>query len=197
MSSTSIRCAALAALVATACVKPEERFDEFHERVTDAGPSSGSCTSRLADLTGEFLLAISVSVSPDRHLQFRCALAQSGDNVLDLACTPLTVEGRTDVGDALGEEGIEVAADGTFVAAIAGTVPGAANPISGSDIMTSAEGLELSGSTCAEDFFCGELAGTIEQPPVGPVTGSFGAQRIEAGATGDDLPAPVVACPET
>jgi hypothetical protein len=199
MSSRSASFAALAvATLATAggCLKPEDRFDDFVERVVDAGATGGLCESQPVDISGEFLLSISVSISPDTPLRFRCATELVANAALDLQCTPLTVAGGSDIGDPLGQDDIPVEFDGSFVAVIVGTVPGDANPISGSDIVTSDAGLMLSGRSCSADDFCGTVAGTITMPFEGPIDGTFAAVRIAPGLEGDDLPEPVFACPQ-
>lgn len=206
MSSTAASIAALASLSLLACVKPAERFDAFQERVIDAAQATSSCDDpvgtalpELPDVTGEFLLSIAVSFAPDSPLQFRCAttLRPAGaEGALDLSCTPLTVDGRTDIGDVLGKDDVLVRVDGTFCAPIVGTVPGDANPISGSDIVTSDTGLVLGGTLTSADGFCGDINGGITQPFVSDeITGTFGAVRIDTpGATGADLPDPVKEC---
>jgi hypothetical protein len=192
----------LLALASSACVKTAERFDEFSARVVDADPTASGCTplTGVEDLSGQHFLAISVSVSPTQPLKFTCATTYDGSDgggELALSCTPLKVSGLTPIGDPLVGSG-EVAADGTFsitfgTEADPATVPGMANPISGSDISTN--GLTIDGTVCNASFFCGSLAGSIQQPPVGDVTGSFGGVRIDPGTEGDDLPEPVVECP--
>jgi hypothetical protein len=185
-----------------ACVKTAERFDEFSARVVDADPTASGCTplTGVEDLTGQHFLAISVSVSPTQPLKFTCATTYDGSESggdLALSCTPLKVSGLTPLGDPLEGAG-EVASDGTFAITFGteadpATVPGMANPISGSDISTN--GLTIDGTVCNASFFCGDLAGAIQQPPVGDVTGTFGAVRIDPGTEGEDLPEPIVECP--
>jgi hypothetical protein len=215
MSSTTALFASALALSLAACVSPTERFEAFEERVVDAGQVVNTCAMArerrigparaIADISGEHLLAIAVSFAPSAPLQFRCStsLAMDGaEGTLDLSCLPLLVDDddtpedeRAPVGEALAQDNILVMADGTFCATIVGTVPGDANPISGADIVTDENGLELSGTITDADQFCGTLEGMINQPFVSEINGTFGAVRVTPGAIGEDLPAPVSDCP--
>lgn len=207
MSSTSALIAVLAALPLVACVAPEDRLTEFEQRVVDSGPVATGCgeTARVVtqahaveDISGEFLLAIAVSFASNSPLQFRCAttLTPAGDGgTVDLSCTPLTVDGRVNIGEPLGDDNVPVGADGSFCPVIAGTVPGDANPISGSDIVTTADGLALDAVILDADGWCGSFTGAITQPFMSDINGTFGAVRITPGAEGADLPEPVKDCP--
>jgi hypothetical protein len=208
MSSSSASITAVLALALTACVDASARFDEFSRNVVDASTVVNTCSepgaggtplAELPDISGEHLLAIKTNLS-SLPLQFRCAAGlspQDEGGLLDLSCTPLDKDTRTDVGDPLGQDNVLVNPDGAFCATFVGTVPGAANPISGSDVVTDDDGLELSGLLQDADAFCGTFEGNITAPFNGRITGSFGAIRITPGATGDDLPQPVLECPPT
>jgi hypothetical protein len=212
MSSAAQILLALALLAG--CVSAPERFDDFGERVIDAGAINTCATERarvtgarraLADVTGEYLMAIAVSIAPSTPIQLRCATALSpiGDEgLLDLSCLPLLVDDddtaedeRAPIGDALGQDNVLVTADGAFCATIAGTVPGAANPVSGSDIVTDEGGIDLNGTLVDPDLYCGTITGTLTQPFASEISGTFGAVRVAPGAVGAELPAPVVGCP--
>jgi hypothetical protein len=52
------------------CVDPGKRFDDFNERVIDAGPAGPSCEGALQDINGEFLVTLAPGFFPDRLLQF-------------------------------------------------------------------------------------------------------------------------------
>jgi hypothetical protein len=205
----------LTVLSLAGCVKPEDRFDAFEERVVDAGQLVSCATARertpgaplaaIPDVSGAHLLSILVSFAPTKPLQFRCETSfeplGSGGS-LGLSCSPLIVDDddteedeRAPIGDLLGQDNVQVDADGGFCATIVGTVPGDANPISGSDIVTAEEGLDLNGTLLDADRFCGTFTGAITQPFSSAISGTFGAVRVEADAEGADLPAPVTACP--
>jgi hypothetical protein len=207
----------LLALSLIGCIKPGDRFDQFEQRVVDASQVVNSCSEAsarrtgplgaIADVTGDALLAAEVTLAPGSILQFRCTLdLTDGDpGVLDMSCQPLDVDvgvggggPRTDVGAPLGQENVGVGVDGTYCATFFGDIPGQANPISGSPITIDPEvGFKLAGTIRTPDLSCGTLEGAIVEPFVSPVSGTFAMVRAPTGAMGDDLPEPVVACPDT
>jgi hypothetical protein len=200
-------------LALVGCTAPADRFDAFERRVVDGGTTSGCVAARTTrrttaappDVTGDHLLAITASFAMATPLQFRCATTFTADGdggVLGLSCLPLLVDDddtaedeRAPTGDALVATGVPVGADGSFCANIGGVVPGVANPISGSDVVTTDAGLDLAGTLTSADGFCGTFTGGIVQPFESDIMGTFAAVRVPTGAEGSDLPAPVKACP--
>lgn len=195
------------------CPDPEGRFDEFVERSPkEAGGTGGEGPSQVADLTGKFLLAASVTLNPGAPLLFEATVEMTpgcpvGSCVISFDIQPLANRGSpaagcpahlTPIGPVITLKDVPVQPDGTFVAnfsrAAVGTVNGCANPISGSDIEAT---LELVASTRSKDLFCGPLRGSLFRPFTFNLEGStFGAVRIPD----DETPAtagvePVLRCP--
>lgn len=209
LSIQSLFAAALALCVATlaaltgGCTDPKSRFDEFDDRVplpqiADAGPDAPPL-DMLPDVTGEFLLAFSINISPTTPIQFRMenVLTQNpdGTGVLDTTITPLTVAARMNVGTPFVANDVPIAVTGEFSIMSDGVeVPGAANPITGSDIVAN---VILNGRLRTPDLLCGDLAGMVIEPLMLDLSpgSTFAAIRITPGATGGQLPDPVSACP--
>lgn len=206
--SVALRWAGWAAILlfVAGCPDPEAQMDQFLDNtkslrdVTQAEVGGGS----LADVSGDFLFAISTVIAPDLPLQFlattKFVANENGDGgVLDIDLHPLslstgsTTEPRQLVGDVIPLKNLQVDADGRFDADLGTlTVVGAANPISGSDILAK---LTLSGVIQSADLYCGSVAGEVMSPIQAPIDGSsFGAVRV----TGiDALPTTITAkCPD-
>jgi hypothetical protein len=82
-----------------------------------------------------------------------------------------------------------VAADGSFQQTVAGTLPGGANPLSGSEQpMTGV----LEGVILNADTACGSVSGMVAGIDLAGST--FGAIRV-TDTTPDTLPAPLANCP--
>ncbi len=187
-----------------ACVDPKNRFDQFNERVADAGVVNRDGGGGLFEIDGEFLLSIGVVFAPDSPLRFVATSAitiEGGTGTLTLSFQPLAFDtcdggnGGNEVGDPLDSPDLEVDAAGVFQVTHDGaSVDGKANPISCGTIVAD---LVLDGVIESEDLFCGDVSGQAHQPLEVSLDGStFGAIRIEPGTRGDaDLPTPVTACP--
>lgn len=177
-------------LVMAGCPDPEAQMDQFLDNtkslrdVTQAEVGGGN----LADVSGEFLFAISTVIAPDLPLQFLATTKfVANDNAdggtLDIDLHPLslstgsTTEPRQLVGEVIPLKNLVVDADGRFEADLGTlTVVGAANPISGSDIIAK---LTLSGVIQTADLYCGTVAGEVMSPIQAPIDGSsFGAVRV-------------------
>jgi len=199
-------CLALLALSGLgACVDPPARFDEFSERVVDAGQAvNRDGGGGLFEIDGEFLLSIGISFAPDSPLRFVATtdITINGDSgTLTLSFQPLAFEtcdagnGGNEVGDPLEASDLPVDAAGVFQLTHDGaTVVGLANPVSCGDIVAD---LVLDGVIQSENLFCGEVSGQAHQPLEVSLDGStFAAIRIDPGTRGDaNLPAAVTACP--
>jgi len=209
MSSRIRSRGALLALLAlsalAACVDPKNRFDEFNDRVVDAGQVDRDGGGGLFEIDGEFLLSISVVIAPDNTVRFIATSdinIEGGAGTLTLSFQPLKVDqcqptgnGGTEVGDPLAANDLGVDAAGVFQLTHDGaSVDGKANPISCSEIVAD---LVLDGVIQSEDLFCGDVSGQAHQPLDISLDGStFGAIRIEPGTRGDaNLPEPVTSCP--
>jgi hypothetical protein len=138
------------------------------------------------DLSGTSLLALSTVIAPDLPLQFLNTVVQrnEGERIfLDITLQPLSLDSgsvtmpRLPVGEPLTFKDVEVV-DGKYMVDAGETmVTGAANPITGSDIVAT---LMLSGQVIREDFVCGTVAGMVTSPLEAPIDGStFGAVKLE------------------
>jgi hypothetical protein len=131
---------------------------------------------------GEYLLALSTTLDPNLPLQF-IVTVDAGTTLVDLSIQPLSLDvnqtttPRLPVGDPLVYNQIPHV-DGVFTLDL-GTVmvPGAANPITGSNITVAAV---LAGSFVSETAFCGTITGDVMQPIVYDLVGStFAAVEVE------------------
>lgn len=179
------------ALGAIGCVDARSAYDDFGNRFTDAGNDDvdGQIVSVLPDVDGEWLIAVRPNLPEDRIIQFRATLTLTpiteNTGTIDVSAQPLTVADRTPVGDAFVAIGREVGSDARFDAPFIGTLPGAANPVSGTDAGVNAM---LVAEIRSDQFLCGQLTGTAGPLPLDGTT--WAAVRI----TGDTLPAPVFRC---
>jgi hypothetical protein len=185
-----------------------DRFVDDTQEQRDAAQQTRDVGGALADVSGTFLFALAPSLSPATPLQFIATntieIAPDGSSAtLNMVLQPLslnvgsTTEPREPVGEPIEILGIEVDAGGAFALESLGDGPvmvtGAANPITGSDIVAE---LSLMGAIQDEDLMCGTAAGQVTSPLVADLAGStFGSQRIES-TDAASLPAPVVECPE-
>ncbi len=183
---------------------PQGKFDEFTEQTKegsstgDPGTTTGATSDEPTggtgattggppafDISGDFLLAVSTTVDRSKPLQFiatNTVTEMDGKMLLDSCLQPLTLMAgkvtmpREPIGDPLCFEGLEIV-DGAFtIDAGVVMVTGAANPITGANIVAS---LIMAGTIQADDFYCGTVTGEVMEPPVGDITGSsFGAVRL-------------------
>jgi hypothetical protein len=195
----------LLALAASGCPDPQGRFDEFGERYDainnnegGAPPSEGCADDATAPAVGEadgqYLFTLSVTLNPKLAFAIDVGVTTkaSGDQLLvDLVLQPLSAEDQTTaVGEPFAFADLPVAADGTFSWDFGEvTLVGAANPISGSDIVAT---LSLNGGLCAESpaFFCGDVVGASSVPFELDLSGStFTFQKYEG-----TIPSPLINC---
>jgi len=189
-----------------ACVKLADRLKEFSERVIDAAASNieGCLEDEIPDITGQFYLAIEPIIAQGLYLEFIVDAEFSEDAGAvtgDFSVQPLCVHSDcgADLLQPLGDPIVasDVLVDGncSFTAELNDiTVPGNANPISGSPIIGD---ITLLGVVRSTDLFCGDVVGTLQAPiPNLSLDGStFGAKRIEPGTLGEDLPTRIFKCP--
>jgi hypothetical protein len=153
----------LAAALSTGCPSPEagEKYqtflDETEEEREDAANVKMDQGGSLADVNGDFLLALSAVIAVDLPLQFYATVTftPGGEGgTVEMSLQPLsltqgsTTEPRMPVGDSLTIGPVAVNAAGAFELPITEPVmvTGEANPITGSDIVAT---LNLSGSMFA------------------------------------------------
>jgi hypothetical protein len=201
----STRFFTLAVLLLTglgACVDAEAKFDEFDERVPDAGiidEPDAEPLDVIPNITGHFLVALSPVVAPDARILYIATTDMTpttSGGVVDIqALTALDRDTFDPVPDTdpLASMGNEVNLAGQFEAPVRGDVPGRANPLSGQPLIID---VTLLGTIVDEDLWCG-IANGVETTLNIDLNGStFGAIRIPEGTTGDALPDPLAACPD-
>lgn len=184
------------ALTSSACVDPAGRLDDFFEASEPFRLSVviGPCQGR-SDISGEFLLAISTVIRPPNPILFSATFAiDKGAEpwTIDVTMTPLAVEGRAPVGEALHATST-VSAEGTFDLDFGDVfIPGAANSIIlGVDATAK---LTMSGCTNGFGFSCGTVDGGIVSPATLPLVGStYGAVGVDGDLATVE---PVGKCPE-
>ncbi len=196
------------------CPSPEveERYDEFGEKTQDIRDDAASVkmdvAGTLVDVTGTFHFSLTATpVAPTTPFQFIATTTftpdDAGGGQLDLELQPLSLGlGQTNnprefTGDAI-PLSFTVDEAGTFDADLGEiNLIGAANPVTGSDIVAT---MQLQGAIQDENVYCGNVGGMVTVPANIDLTGStFAAIRInpEDAMSPELLPDPPVgACPE-
>jgi hypothetical protein len=132
---------------------------------------SGTCQQQTGSY-GDYLLTFSAPVDASKPILFRANVAVQGSPPgLLLILTPLdALDRKTPVGANI-EVSAPLAADGAFSAGLnAVTIPGAANPLSGTELQVDAT---LTGKVCGQAaFYCGDGDGNITKPIPLSLTGS-------------------------
>ena len=189
-------------LAALGCVDPKARYDAFLERTASMrGRDAGmAATGERFDFSGHYLLALSTTLAPGEPILFGCDVNVAPDlSTLELSFQPLTTDAdampREPVGDSLDTGAIPYAEDGSFSVDLGEvTVPGRANPISGSDIVADVT-LTATAFPMTADlpmYFCGQATGMVSVPLALDLTGStIGA--VETASFTDVEP--LAACP--
>lgn len=173
----------------TGCPDSEAKFNEFLDNTKDDRdfmPPPPPDVETTADISGDFLLAISTVIAPDLPMQFIATNTLmddgAGGKVLKSCLQPLQLmQGtvtmpRVPIGDPLCYENIPVV-DGKFtIDAGVVMVTGMANPVTGGDIEAT---LVMAGSIISADFYCGDLTGAVMSPLMADLAGStFAATRL-------------------
>ncbi len=202
--------AALLIVSVAGCPSPdaEGKYDAFlketKEERDDAQNVKMDQGGALADVSGDFLFALAAVIDTAHPLQFYTTVTftpEAEGGTLAMHLQPLSLDPQTTttprmpVGDPLDLPPTPVDASGGFSVMITQDVmvTGAANPITGSDIVAT---LNLVGAIQSEDLFCGTVTGMVTAPLMLDLTGStFAAVRVPSV---DMLPGdPItVACPE-
>jgi len=132
---------------------------------------------------GERLLTLSTPLSPSAPVLFAATLTTAdggGTFLFSLSLAPLAAADReTVVAPPFDSGPFQVAAGGSFAASLPPlSVPGEANPISGTELEVT--GAVLSGTLCAPaDFICGDLTGDLTKPVTMSLQGStFTLERV-------------------
>lgn len=181
---------AAAVLLCAGCPDPEAKFKEFVDNTKDDRdfvPVMPDIAPSTADISGQFLLAVSTNIAPDTPLQMvatNTLTTVDGKTTLSTSLQPLSLDQfkvttpRLPVGDPIAIEMIPVV-DGAFVIdAGMTTFPGEANPLTGSPILAT---LTMTGQVVSADFYCGTITGDVMEPIQQNLMGStFAAVRIES-----------------
>lgn len=213
------RTCALVGLTAllSSCVDPDERLDDFSDRVIDAGEAEdidAAEVDEIPEATGTFLMGFAPVVSPDNTFQFLTEItidSSTGETRLDIEAQPLDAETLEPVGDPTGAQGVSVSSTAEFQAVFAElppesedcepepespvTIPGEANPLSGNDLRLTAT---LEGEIRSEDLLCGDVRG-YEFGALGCLNldgSTFAMIRIDPDTPTEDLPEPASSCPD-
>lgn len=180
-----------AAVLLAGCPDSEAKFNEFLDNTDDdrdfMPPPPPDVMPAGADISGDFLLAVSTIIAPDLPMQFvatnTVTTDEMGNTLLTACLQPLSLmQGKVNtprepIGDPLCYEDLPIA-DGKFeIDAGVVMVTGMANPVTGGDIVAS---LKMIGTVIDEDFYCGEIEGEVMMPLMAGLAGStFAAVRLE------------------
>jgi len=186
-----------------ACPDPGARFDEFEDRVPDAGSFTmpdAPPLDELPDVTGSWYVTYAPSPAPDStiHFIYDMQLTNNGDGtgMLSITSTALDHATRLKAGDPVTISSVPVNKSGEFPPTFHDLIlPGVANPLTGNQLELE---MVLSAVIKDADFWCGTAldGSTVVVPPVGLAGTTFPARRIHPGNVGDMPPAPVYSCPE-
>lgn len=180
------------------CADPEGRYDDFIERTADARGGGGSAdgggpvAGERFDFGGDYVLALAVTLSPDTPLLLSLEVDVAADlETFDLVLQPLSTQADPDplalVGDPFELRDVPYAIDGSFETPRSSvTIPGRANPISGSQIVAqvSLVGSARQGAGERPRLLCGRVSGEVSDPLMLDLAGStFGAVDADAVET--------------
>lgn len=166
---------------------PEMKMDFGAPVLPDFGATGGDTETGGAGLNadGVYLVAVDTSVNPGLPLQFigdvTAELDATGNGTVSVTFQPLSLDQgsttlpREEVGDPITIDGDVT--EYAFTLPFGETmITGAANPITGSDIVAD---LSLEGSFRSENAWCGTVTGMVLSPIQVPLDGSvFGATRL-------------------
>ncbi len=204
----------LLAVMVGGCPSPdvEGRYEGFVDKTQDIRDDAAMVKmdvgGALADVTGTFHFSLAAIIAENTPLQFIATTTftanDAGGGQVDIELQPLSLDfGATAVPrEFVGEVvsiSFEVDDAGAFTDADLGevAVTGAANPITGSDIVAT---LALTGAIQDENVYCGVVNGMVTVPANIDLTGStFAAIRInpeDAMDTTALADPPVAACPD-
>lgn len=175
---------AVGLMAATAgCPDPDGAFDDFTERIGNVDPSGtggsvgvgGGCTVPAAgELDGEYLFSLVAKQSPKKPAPLKATLTTT-DGAAGLEFTldmqPLSAEDRvSEVGSPFSLGPFPVNDDGSFEADW-GTisVPPDTNPLTSSELVAE---VQIIGTLCPSEFFCGIANGDIVMPAPINIDGS-------------------------
>ena len=200
LTRTSWIASIFAGVLALGCVDPAGDYEDFKERQKKTTPVQGSgcgdptatCDPPVAaELSGQWLFALSAQLSPTKPILFFAdivATDAAGGIEWTWTITPLSTADRSPLAALPALPPSTVPADGAWVVDLPElNVPGAANPITGSDITADTA---LTGNVCgSRDFLCGDVTGNVSKPITLDLAGSTWA--LTRLTTPDTLPSTV------
>lgn len=166
------------------CVDPEGDYDEFQDRDKKTTPvkgegcgasDGGACAPTSASaVQGQWLFALAATLGPTKPILFFAdvvATDVSGGVEWTWTITPLDAKTRTPLSALPELKPSTIPSDGAWTVDLDPiAVPGAANPLTGSDIEADAA---LAGNVCGgSDFFCGDVTGNVTKPITLDLAGS-------------------------
>lgn len=174
--------AAVAGLTLVGCVDARGSYDEFGDRLVDAGNGGvdGDEVDVLPNVDGEWRLIVHpVSLPEDKLLFFDASFdlttVTANTGTIEMTAQPLNYETLIAVGDAFVANDREVRSNATFDAPFDGQLPSEANPVTQALVNVDSE---LTAVLKSDDFVCGTLAGYAGQLPLDGTT--WAAVRIDA-----------------
>lgn len=170
------------------------------EEVSTEPPTMLDVAAPEQNVSGRYLFAVSAVIDPDHPLQWIADVVHdtsSGELTLTMQSLSLDVGSTNFPREPVGEAMVlstGLSEDGRFgIETPEILVVGAANPITGSDIVGN---LVIQGQVFGRELWCGDVFGEITQPLQLDLTGSTFAFEPIDPATGT-LPDPVLArCPD-
>ena len=180
-----------------ACVDPKTQFDDYVDDVDHSLPGV-PCEAQLADITGQFYLAIEpAGASPGNVITFIADVAVTDSGIstsVNLMIQPLDSDTREPIADfiPISFPGLTIdPVTAEFVIPLASNViPAQANPAATEDVAITSG--QINAIVHSADHFFGTVEGRTN---AGSLDGStFGAIRIPEGTVGSALPAPVGTC---
>ena len=168
MASVATRVGGLLALASavaclTGCPNIERDLEDFEQRQAANPPPvvKVECGTAASAIEGQFVFALATELGPTKPLMFLTDITTEDDG-MSFTFQPLaSADRKTPVGDPVTVSGYPIEADGTFLADLPLLkVPGAGNPITGTDIEAD---IALDGAAC-EDALCGKVTGKVVKP---------------------------------
>ncbi|MCG8418397.1 MAG: hypothetical protein MJE77_10685 [Proteobacteria bacterium] len=186
--------------VSIACVDPKKRVDEFGKRLVDAAPTCSVETGQIANLTGQFYVAINpISIQPGALIRYIAdtTFKQTGNSfALDISIRPLDFETLELVPDATPTSWRDLPVDNEkaeFSAPLDGAVIPARANAAVPGLETTIVSGKIDGRILNANLWCGTITGMTNLGR--QLDGStVGAIRITAGTIGAALPPPVAEC---
>lgn len=188
-------CVALGLAFTAACASPDERLDDFRDRVVDAAVNDrpdAEVLTTIPDVTGTFLVGINPSATPGSFLPFLATFTlidgTTDQPKLDVHLQPLNAANLQPTGDPIDavESPVAVSLTGEYTIAYDDAiVPAETNANSGTQLTVD---MTLTGLIRSEDEVCGFADGMVVAPFNLTLDGStFGARRVPDGTDPSEL----------